>query len=524
MKKKVLAIAANSKYSHSSLALRYFRENSGCDIFECSINDNIFDVYSYLYELNYEFFCFSTYIWNVEYILKLAPMIKCTKNNVKIFLGGPEAGYNYENLLNNHSFIDGIICGEGEDAILALSNGDNIDRIPNLAYRKDDRICLNYVVKTDLSKMKFPYNEEDLQTLKNKIIYFESSRGCLLNCSYCLSSSEGKTRCFDMDYVKNGLKFFMENRVPLVKFVDRTFNENNERACEILEYIISNNKVTKFHFEVSPLLITEEFCNLLCEAKEYVQLEIGIQTTNHSTMKAIRRVFDTEKIREKISLIPEGVHTHMDLIAGLPEETIESFKKGFNFVYSLKPDMLQLGFLKLLHNTVLKSESEKYDIKTTNFPPYEVISTNALSADDIIMLKKTEKAVDRIYNSGAFLNTLAKLKNDNDFNTFFDIGASLSEREKEGPVSRIELYEIMYSLYGEKIKQELVTDFLLNNPKAPLPDIFRDDTKDLKKIHKQLAKNEKFKDVKFRIESACGKYFILYSDKVECVEDLLCEQ
>jgi len=520
LNKKVLTIAVNSKYSHSSLALRYFRENSGCDIFECSINDNIFDIYSYLYEQDYEFFCFSTYIWNVEFVLKLAPMIKNTKDNVKIILGGPEAGYNYENLLNNYSFIDGIIFGEGEDALLALSNGEDIERIPNLAYRKDDRIFLNDVVKKDLSEMKFPYNKVDLQALKNKIIYFEASRGCLFNCSYCLSSSEGKTRYFDMEYVKNGLKFFMENSVPLVKFVDRTFNENNERACEILEYIILNNKVTKFHFEISPLLITEKFCNLLEKAKEFVQLEIGIQTTNHSTMKAIRRVFETDKITEKISLIPKGVHTHMDLIAGLPEETIETFEKGFNFVYSLKPDMLQLGFLKLLHNTVLKSEAEKYDIKTTDFSPYEVISTNTMPADDIIMLKKTEKAVDRIYNSGAFVNTLQKLKNDNIFNTFVDIGMHLAEKEKAGPISRTELYEIMYTLYGNEIKTELVTDFLLNNPKAPLPDLFKDDKKDMKKLHKELAKREKFKDVKFRVEAACGKYFIAYSDKVECVEDL----
>lgn len=517
MKKRVLTVAANSKYSHSSLALRYFRENSGCDIFECSINDNIFDIYSQLYALDYEILCFSVYIWNVEFILKLVPMIKNVKKDIKIIFGGPEAGYNAEEMLNKYPFIDGIIYGEGEYAIAELVKGTNDDAIPNYIYRINGVLKHNEQIKIDLSQMKFPYNNEDVETLKNKIIYFETSRGCLFNCSYCLSSSEGKTRYFNMEYVKNGLKFFIDNNIPLIKFVDRTFNENNERACEILEYIINNNKCTKFHFEVSPLLLTENFCTLLEKAKGFVQLEIGIQTTNTDTMKSIRRVFETEKIRKNLSMIPKGVHTHMDLIAGLPHETLRTFKEGFDFVYSLKPDMLQLGFLKLLHNTKLKSEAENYDIKTTTFPPYEVISTKTLSAEEIILLKKTEKAVDRIYNSGAFKCTLEKLENVNVFTLFNNIGLKLDEKEKTGPVSRIELYDVMYELFGDSVKQELVIDFLLNNPKAPLPGLLRDEGTDLKKLHKKLAKTEKFKDVKFRLESACEKVFVIYDGKVEII-------
>lgn len=515
MKKRVLTVAANSKYSHSSLALRYFRENSGCDIFECSINDNIFDIYSQLYALDYEILCFSVYIWNVEFILKLVPMLKSVKPDVKIVFGGPEAGYNYEEMLKHYPFIDGIIYGEGEYAIAEIVKGTDDDAIPNYIYRINGELKHNEQIKVDLSQLKFPYNNEDVETLKNKIIYFETSRGCLFNCSYCLSSSEGKTRYFNMEYVKNGLKFFIDNNIPLIKFVDRTFNENNERACEILEYIINNNKCTKFHFEVSPLLITEEFCKLLEKAKDMVQIELGIQTTNKETMKIIRRVFDIKEIEKKLRMIPEGVHTHMDLIAGLPKETMQTFEEGFNFVYSLKPDMLQLGFLKLLHNTKLKSEAETYNIRTTCFSPYEVISTNSMSADEIIILKKTENAVDRIYNSGAFKNTLAKLECDDNFDIFKKIGIKLSEKEKSGPVSRIDLYVFMYALFGDEIKEELVIDFLLNNSKAPLPDIFKDGDADLKALHKELSKSEEFKDIKFRLESACGKVFISYLNKVE---------
>ncbi len=517
MKKKVLAIAANSKYSHSSLAIRYFRENSGCDIFECSINDNIFDVYSKLFASDYEVYCFSVYIWNVEFILKLAPMLKNVKPDVKIIFGGPEAGYNYEEMLGKFSFIDGIICGEGEYAISKIVEGCKDEEIPNFVFNKQGKMHITPQVKVDLSKIKFPYNIEDINALKNKIIYFETSRGCLFNCSYCLSSSEGKTRNFDMEYVKNGLKFFIDNNVPLVKLVDRTFNENNERACEILKYIIDNNQNTKFHFEVSPLLITQEFCTLLEKAKDMVQIELGIQTTNKDTMKIIRRVFDKNDIKAKLSMIPKGVHTHMDLIAGLPEETLKTFEDGFNFVYSLKPDMLQLGFLKLLHNTKLKSEAGDYDIRTTSFPPYEVISTSKMSADEIILLKMTEKAVDRIYNSGTFKNTLKKLECTNNFETYKKIGLKLAEKENKGPVSRVDLYELILEIFGDIIKEELVTDFLLNNLKAPLPDVFKDESDDLKKLHKELAKSEEFKDVKFRLESACGKIFIVHSGKVEVI-------
>lgn len=517
MKNNVLVVAANSKFSHSSLALRYFRENSGCEIYECSINDNIFDVYAALNELKYSIICFSVYIWNVEFTLKLVPMLKNAKPDVRIIFGGPEAGYNYKDLMEKYEFIDGIIYGEGECAISALSSGKANEDIPNFIYRKGTRIVLNDAIKTDLQKIKFPYNKEDLTVLQNKIIYFETSRGCCFNCSYCLSSSEGNTRYFDIEYVKNGIKFFIDNNVPLIKFVDRTFNENNKRACEILKFINDYNAKTMFHFEISPQLITEEFAGLLAESRGFVQLEIGVQTTNKETMKCIKRYFDIEDIRKKINLIPNGIHTHMDLIAGLPKENLESFIGGFNFVYSLKPDMLQLGFLKLLHNTKLKEEAKEFGIITTSFPPYEVISTNDMSADDIILLKKVEKAVDKIYNSGAFKETLKTLKHHSPFEIFKQIGFEIYQREKSGPVSKNGLYEIMYATFGDKIKQPLVLDFLKNNPKANLPVCLADNRGDLKDIYKELVKSDIYKDVKIRVAAACGKIFVVNSGKIDII-------
>lgn len=509
----ILVVGINSKYTHSSLALRYFREYSEVDIFECSINDNIFEVFSKLSEFNHRYFCFSCYIWNIEFTLKLVSMIKSAFPEKDIFLGGPEAGYNYENLINNEN-IKGIIKGEGEEPLLLLNQNASLKDIPNLIYKENNEIKINEFKKFDLGKEKFPYNETDLKELQNKIIYFESSRGCLYNCSYCLSSSEGKTRYFSMDYVKKGLDFFINNKVPLVKFVDRTFNDNNERTVEIAKYILEHNKETKFHFEISPMLITDEFLQVCEKMGDKVQFELGIQTTNPDTMRAIHRNFDKEKTKEKILKIPKNIHVHLDLIAGLPFETIDTLKDGFNYVYFLKPQMLQLGFLKLLHNTELKKSAYEHKIVTTAFPPYEVISTATISSAEMIKIKNTEKAVDRIYNSGNFKNTLENLEQENMFEIFMEIGEKLYQKEKQGPVSNTGLYEFLYEMFGKRIKLSLALDFMENNRKSKLPDFLDEEIPDLKEKHKQLYKNPLYKDKKVRIVKTCDKYFIITDDEV----------
>ena len=509
----ILAIGINSKYTHSSLSLRYFREYSKADIFECSINDNIFEVFSKLSEFNHKFFCFSCYIWNIEFVLKLISMIKSASPEKQIILGGPEAGYNYENLINNQN-IDGIIRGEGEEALLLLNQNLGFSDIPNLVYKENNETKINELKKFDLEKAKFPYNEKDLKDLENKIIYFESSRGCLYNCAYCLSSSEGKTRYFPMEYVKNGLDFFINNKVKLIKFVDRTFNDNPERCTEIAKYILENNKETRFHFEISPMLITDEFLSVCQKMGDLVQFELGIQTTNPDTMKAIHRSFDKEKVKISIEKIPKNIHVHLDLITGLPYETVETLKDGFNYVYSMKPHMLQLGFLKLLHNTELKKDSKNYGILTTEFPPYEVIATNTISASEMIKIKNAEKAVDRIYNSGNFKNTLKELEQKDMFSLFMLIGEKLYEKEKQGPVSNVGLYEFLYEIFGNKIKLALAVDFMENNKKSKLPDFLDEEIPDLKERHKKLHKDPLYKDKKVRIVKTCDKYFIITDDEV----------
>lgn len=509
---KVCVIAVNSKYTHSSLALRYFRENCGCDIFECSINDNVLDIFSKISEIDADIFAFSTYIWNVEFVLKLASVIKKADESKKIILGGPEAGYNAENILKEHLFVDGVIKGEGEYALKALSDGRK--EIPNFCFRDGDKVVCSECVKVNLEELKFPYTTADLEVLKNRLVYFETSRGCLYNCSYCLSSSEGKTRYFSQDYVFEGLDFFINNGIPLVKFVDRTFNENNERACKIADYIVKNSKVTHFHMEIAPQLLTDEFLEIVSHSEGKIQFEMGIQTTNPETMREIRRIYDKEKIKEKVLKIPKCVHTHLDLIAGLPFETKETFKEGFDYVYSMRPDMLQLGFLKVLHNTKMKDDAPKFDIRTTSFPPYEVISTDTMSKEDIISLKNTEKAVDRIYNSGAFKRTLDSFETESPFDFFEKLGVLLREREREAPLSRGNLYRLMLDTLGDEYKSIIAHDFLENNYKSSLPD-FLSDGESTFEFFDEIRKTPEYKGKKIRVEKAGETYFVICGKEIK---------
>ena len=523
MQRNLLLIGVNSKYTHSNLAIRYISAYANIPFFECTINDDIFSVYSKLIEKQADVFCFSVYIWNVEFVTKLCKMLYSARPYLKIIFGGPEAGYDKEALFEKHNWLFGVCTGEGEDCFLSLKQGESLENIPNLSYRENNKIKVNSLLKTDLNKVKFPYQKSDVEgDLKNRIIYFETSRGCLFNCAYCLSSNEGKTRTFPMEYVKDGLKFFMDNQVPLVKFVDRTFNENNERATEIVSFILENNKVTRFHFEIAPQLLTEEFINLCAKKPEFFQFEMGIQTTNLDTMKAIKRSCDLNKTAEKILSVPKSIHQHLDLIAGLPYETIDSFKEGFNYVYALKPHMLQVGFLKLLKHTNLMNDGKEYGIVTTEFPPYEVLCTNSMKAETIIKLKHLENAVDRIYNSGAFNKTLENIKIDNAFDFYMELGDKLYKKEYSAPLSRTALYEFMYENFP-KMKKSLAVDFLNNNRKAALPECFTDSSENAKQIHKLLSKHEKFNGKKFRLIFASDCIFSVTEDSVTEVTELIRE-
>jgi len=505
MSSRVLVVGVNSQYVHTNLAIRYFRENAGCDIFECSINDNIFDVYSKLLEKDYEIFAFSVYIWNRDFCLKLIKMLKCAKN-VTIIAGGPEAAFGSNEFFRLCPEATAICFGEGENTFIALENGCELNKAPNLIFRD----FKTEYIPTNLENMKFPYRKEDLSN--TKILYFETSRGCIFNCSYCLSSAMEKTKYFSDEYVFKGIDFFIENNVPLVKLVDRTFNDNDERCCKILEYIINHSKNTHFHFEIAPMLISEGFLSLCQKAGDLIQLEIGIQTVNQSSMKAINRNYDLEKVKERVLKIPANVHTHMDIIAGLPCDTKETVKDAFNFVYSLKPDMLQLGFLKVLKGTQMEKMQSEFNIKTTDFPPFEVLSTSTISPLEMNEIKLTEKAVDRIYNSGSFNRTVKKAEQEDMYTFFETIGKELYNIEYNAPLSKSRLYCAMLKILGNNYKEALALDFLDSNKKAYLPEEFTEEIPNIKELHNKIKKIEQFKNKKIRLTAFCGKTYIVCED------------
>ncbi len=508
---KTVLTAINSKYTHSSLALLYLKKyNNNADISTCefSINDNPYNIYQNLLKHDADLYGFSCYIWNIEITLKVAENLKKAKPECTIFLGGPEASYNYKELLKN-SFINYVFIGEGEEALRQFLNKIPPEEISGIA-SKD--FANHYNPPLDLSLIPLPYNKEDLKQLKNKIIYFETSRGCPFNCSYCLSSAMHNVRYFPMEYVKRGFDLFFENDVPLVKLIDRTFNSDKKRAVEIIKYIIANSRKTSVHFEVAPHLLDDELTELLNSApKGMFQLEMGIQSANETTLRAINRRSDLNKIKENISKISKDIHIHLDLIAGLPYEDFESFKESFNYVYSLKPNMLQLGFLKVLHGTDI---AKNKDIIYCSYPPYEVISTKWINADEICVLKDIDKIVDKLLNSGSFTKTLNKLNDSNPFEMFLTISEKTDIANTTTGKSR--LYSRLYDAFGDQILNELTEDFIEHNKDTKLPDFVKITRPlDFKKRCKKYLSENNITDFKnIRIEGVNNKvYFMDYSKK-----------
>ncbi len=467
---KTVLVAFNARFSHSSLALRYIRmynKEKNIEVAEYTINDHLGRVFSDLLKKDGDIYCFSVYIWNVEVTLKVAQMLKKATPNVIIVLGGPECSFCPEKLFERYDFIDYIIRGEGEAVtgklIDAVEKSEDVN-IKGVASKADFSEIADCV---DLETIVFPFTDKDFANLQNKIIYFETSRGCPFKCSYCLSSIDKSIRYFPMDYVKKGFDEFFRHKVPLVKLVDRTFNANSQRAIEIINYIIENSVCTKVHFEIDPGILTDELTEVLANApKDLFQLEMGIQSANPDTLKAVNRNDTLLKTAENIKKLKQAdnMHIHLDLIAGLPEEDYKSFEKSFNYVYSLKPDMLQLGFLKVLHGTPI---TENQDILYCDFPPYEVISTKWLTAEEICKLKLVDKAVDSVNNSGVFKRTVKKLVGDNAFSVFEKISVIF---DTEKALSRFDVYGELYKIFGDVIYEELCLDFLENSPNRPMPE------------------------------------------------------
>ena len=511
---KILLVAINAKYVHSNLAiytLRSYARLRGIDIeiAEYTINNYQEEIMADIYKKKPDFIGFSCYIWNIDYVEAISRELKKVLPCTHIWFGGPEVSFNSEDYLKNHGYVDGIMIGEGEETICEviryyqsdnqenikknIDNNELIDKLKECdicattgitlydnddddeTIEKDDTInnkdikdikdikgivtrngdeIINTGMRNYMNMDDVPFVYEDLSEFENRIIYYESSRGCPYSCSYCMSSIDKRVRFRSMDLVKKELQFFLDNKVSQVKFVDRTFNCNKERTKDIWNYIKEHdNGITNFHFEVSADILSDEEIELMKDMRpRLIQLEIGVQSTNLQTIDAIKRKMDFDRLSDIVKKINETkkVHQHLDLIAGLPYEGMDSFKKSFNDVYGLEPEQLQLGFLKVLKGSLMHSEAEKYGIVYKTNPVYEVLYTNWLSYDEILKLKQIEEMVEVYYNSRQFENTMKYIQNF--FETPFDMYeyfASYYDRHNLFDIkhNRIARYNILIDMF-----------------------------------------------------------------------------
>ena len=495
---KILLVACNAKYIHSNLAvydLQAYASDYADHIVlkEYTINQQKDDIMRDIYLEHPDVVCVSCYIWNLSFVKELmADLIKILPG-ADFWAGGPEVSYDAEKFLTENSEFKGVMVGEGEETFKELAgyyvekNPQDLKNMTGICYRDGDQIIHNgWRQIMDLSSIPFIY--KDLSEFKNRIIYYESSRGCPFSCSYCLSSIDKKLRFRDTETVKKELQFFIENKVPQVKFVDRTFNCKHDHAMAIWKYINEHdNGVTNFHFEISADLLREEELQEMSTMRPgLIQLEIGVQSTNPDTIKAIHRTMDFEKLKGIVDRIHGfgNIHQHLDLIAGLPYEDYDSFRNSFNDVYALKPQQLQLGFLKVLKGSHMMEMCKEYGIVYKTQEPYEVLSTKWLDYDHVLKLKTVENMVEVYYNSGQFQNTLEYLEK------FFPDAFSIYERlgsfymEKGyGDIShtRMRRYEIllefledMPEISVDQVKDQMVYDLYLRENLKSRPGFARD--------------------------------------------------
>lgn len=476
----IVLTAINAKYIHSNLAVYSLRAYAKAYkdeimIAEYTINQQSDDILTDLYKRKPDVLCFSCYIWNLTYVEELVREVKKIFPHLPIWLGGPEVSYDAKDVLQRLPEVTGVMFGEGEATFLELvefyhGKKSSIAQIEGIAYRADSgEIVENAWRKTiDLSTVPFVYH--DMADFKNKIIYYESSRGCPFSCSYCLSSVDKCLRFRDVELVKKELQFFIDAEVPQVKFVDRTFNCNHKHAMEIWRYLVEHDKgITNFHFEVAADLLNEEEIQLIETMRPgLIQLEIGVQSTNEKTIREIKRTMKFSEVARIVNRINQGgnVHQHLDLIAGLPYEGLESFKKSFDDVYRLHPEQLQLGFLKVLKGSYMEEMKETYGLVYKSRPPYEVLYTNWLSYEEVLQLKLVEEMVEVYYNSGQFTYTLRRLEQE--FSSPFELYLALGEYYEKHELhlmshSRITRYEILLGFIrslvnlDEKLYKELLT-------------------------------------------------------------------
>ena len=463
---KILLAACNAKYIHSNLAVYDLKAYSSdydehVILREYTINQPKDEILKDIYSSGADVVCFSCYIWNISFVRELIRDLVKILPKTAFWAGGPEVSYDAEKFLTEMPEMTGVMVGEGEKTFhdlleFYIDGKDSLEEISGIAYRTGDKIIHNgWRELMDLSAIPFVY--EHLEKFENRIIYYESSRGCPFSCSYCLSSIDKKLRFRDLELVKKELQFFLDHRVPQVKFVDRTFNCKHEHAMTIWKYILEHdNGVTNFHFEISADLLREEEMELMSQMRPgLIQLEIGVQSTNPETIRAIHRHMDLKKLEHCVNRVHSfrNIHQHLDLIAGLPYEDYDTFHQSFNDVYQMKPDQLQLGFLKVLKGSLMQKEAEGYGIVHKEKEPYEVLSTNWLTYGEVLKLKMVESMVEVYYNSGQFWHTLEYLVPlEKDAFTFYEKLGSYYEKKGYSEIShsRMRRYEILLEYLKEE--------------------------------------------------------------------------
>lgn len=514
---KVLLTALNAKFIHMNLAVRYLKKmvldrvDIDVQISEFTINHNADYIIGEIYGSNPDILCFSCYIWNMEMINYITKQIKKVMPEVIIVLGGPEVSFETEALMKENDAIDIVVIGEGEEIfrelILRLEEDGDYSTVEGIAFRARGNIILtpSKAKLPNMGDLPFPYKDESLSG--DKIVYYESSRGCPFNCQYCLSSAISGVRFLPLERVKNELKYFIDQDVRQVKFVDRTFNAKKDYALEIMNFILENNKgKTNFHFEVTGDLLDDDLLDFLKEIPVGLfQFEIGVQSTNEETLEAIDRKVDFEKLSSVVRKISMGrnIHQHLDLIVGLPYEDYFSFRKSFNDVFALRPEKLQIGFLKLLKGSGLRNRAIEYGYVYSDYPPYEIMETSWLSYGDFIRLKGIEEMIEVYWNSGIFLNAIELIIN-NFYSSSFKFFEELWKywRDEDHHLishGKNKLYEILAGFYNFKnfkrediFKEALKLDFLQNTKTSSLPTVFnRYEVDGFKnKCHEFLQNNE----------------------------------
>ena len=510
---KNILVGINSKYVHTNLAIRYLKKyieqnsNEKIKIYESSINNNIQKIIRDVVEYEPDNIFFSVYIWNVEMVFKITKELKKILPNKRIILGGPEVSYNPDEILEKNIEIDGILIGEGENVLLNFLTKD-IKDVKGVYYREDNKIKFNGFepLIENLDIIPFPYDDEELEDV-HKIVYYESSRGCPFNCSYCMSSIDKSVRYFSLERTKKDLKKFIDIGTRLVKFVDRTFNLNKDRYMEIWKFLLENYRENiTFHFEINANIFDDEVLEFLKKVpRKLFQFEIGVQTTNPSTMKAINRNNSLDRLFHNVTCINKNIHLHLDLIAGLPFEDYETFGKSFDYVYKTKCEMIQLGFLKMLKGTQMKDEGEKYSYKYLDFPPYEILSNEFISYKDICRLKDIEEVLDFHYNSQKFLKSVDFVVEnffESPFKFFESIGDFYKERgylevaHKEVAIFNnfVEYYEKMNFPKKEEFLEYLKFDYLFMGKPGFYP-AWIEENKD-KELHKNIIEKMSFKSTR----------------------------